>query len=244
MIHFSDNNTLVAKVIIYLRSREHQAAEHFLLFGLKQNPRNYTACNLLGLTQCYQKKYEQAKESFRHNIKQNNREAYLCLAVLLLDLNNYDDAFYLTNSCNKEQPSLKLKKLPPEKLAKTYLEQGYLFYEAGEYNEAITKFQEALSISPLDEEIKIGLARSYIQTNQPQKAKETLENNLSSQILNSMTYTVLGLACYKLKQIPLTKQYWNLAITLNPKCKSTQMYLHSADIYKKFNEEHNTIQLS
>ena len=127
MIHFSDNNSLAAKVIIYLRSKEYKAAENFLLFGLKQNPRNTSACNLLGLTQYHQGKHEKAKESFRHNIKQNNREAYLCLAVLLLDLNNYDDAFYLTNSCNREQPSLKFKKIPPEKIAKKYLEQGYLF---------------------------------------------------------------------------------------------------------------------
>ena len=92
---------------------------------------------------------------------------------------------------------------------------GLSAWKAGDPEQALTSFEEALRIDPGHRKSLLNSARVLLDTGRPREARERIERAMSLEPLSAEGLRLLGRARYELKQIPEAIDAYQRAIVLD-----------------------------
>ena len=202
------------KVRLYLSVNRFDAAEKLLKATLSEYGPLANIHNLLGVTYHRQSRFAESIREFNSALSANPEfvEAALNLAATLCDLSQYDEAQKIFQhlsekvTSRRKQPSLVLGRL-----ANQHAENGLAYEESGMVAEAITEYRKALSLYERMPDVKLSLAKLYLQSGQGDKAKTELEDLLKTMPDHTEAHNWIGIIYYKLGQRDLARHHWEKA---------------------------------
>jgi Flp pilus assembly protein TadD, contains TPR repeats len=151
------------------------------------------------LDQVFGKHFEELAPSER-------AQAFFLRAKILMSQHKYDRAMAELTSAIELAP----------KQAAYLVTQGNLYVNMGEYAQALTDFEKALSLDPQNLEAQIGKGRSLWQTGDIPKAKALLEQTSDAAKENPWPLYYLGQIAEKLLKAEDALGYYQKAIIRNP----------------------------
>ena len=225
------------KVRLYLSVNRFDAAEKLLKATLSEYGPLANIHNLLGVTYHRQSRFAESIREFNSALSANPEfvEAALNLAATLCDLSQYDEAQKIFQhlsekvTSRRKQPSLVLGRL-----ANQHAENGLAYEESGMVAEAITEYRKALSLYERMPDVKLSLAKLYLQSGQGDKAKTELEDLLRAMPDHTEAHNWIGIIYYKLGQRDLARHHWEKAQQSAPSNLTTRAYIKMSNEWQRF----------
>jgi tetratricopeptide (TPR) repeat protein len=94
---------------------------------------------------------------------------------------------------------------------------GNLYYDAGQYNDAITWYQESLKVDPKDPDVSTDLAICYYNLNQPDRALKQFEYSLSVDPKHTKSMLNMGIVrAFGKQDLKGAVAIWNQLIAMAP----------------------------
>lgn len=112
--------------------------------------------------------------------------------------------------------AMELKSVSTENTYELNLRIGWLYYEAGEYNESITYYQKAIQLAPNSVEAKLGLVYPLSVQNKWDEVLTQYLAILSVDTKNSLVNYRTGLIYYNRKNYSTAKKYLETVLELYP----------------------------
>jgi tetratricopeptide (TPR) repeat protein len=225
------------KVRLYLSVNRFDAAEKLLKATLSEYGPLANIHNLLGVTYHRQSRFAESIREFNSALSANPEfvESALNLAATLCDLSQYDEAQKIFQhlsekvTSRRKQPSLVLGRL-----ANQHAENGLAYEESGMVAEAITEYRKALSLYERMPDVKLSLAKLYLQSGQGDKAKTELEDLLKTMPDHTEAHNWIGIIYYKLGQRDLARHHWEKAQQSAPSNLTTRAYIKMSNEWQRF----------
>jgi len=196
-----------------------------------ENPRDIKCRLAKEIVRLYYSESEadEAEKEFKEAIRLNDSyvEAYLNLALTYNEkgkleeaAEQFDIASRLEKKMGKSGYGIK------DKLIKTYTELGNIYTEIGNFSDAIESYKKADKIAPNYADIKIKIARTYM--NAGKFANTILYLRKAIEINKNLeeAHFLLGLAFYKSKRMSDAKREWNEVLKINSKSEKVRPYLN------------------
>ncbi|RZA25563.1 MAG: tetratricopeptide repeat protein [Proteobacteria bacterium] len=218
------------KVTLYLRLERFQAAEELVRNAISELGPFPNLLNLLGVIFHRQSNFGQAIEFFEQAFASNPRylEAALNLSATYADLGFYDQADKVYNEAmtlfrdDKVLPELVLGRI-----ANLHNATAIGYEQAGLLDEASSEFLKALTIYPRMPDVRLRLAKIYLNRQLYQACKDQLHTILEENPSHLESLNLIGSACYRMGDPTEASRYWEKAQKLNPQDKTSQTYLSS-----------------
>lgn len=225
------------KVRLYLSVNRFDAAEKLLKATLSEYGPLANIHNLLGVTYHRQSRFSDAIKEFNSALSANPEfvEAALNLAATLCDLSQYDEAQQIFQHLNEKiSPRRRQPNLVLGRLANQHAENGAAYEESGMVAEAITEYRKALSLYERMPDVKLMLAKLYLQAGQGDKAKTELEDLVKMMPDHTEGHNWLGIIYYKLGQKDLARHHWEKAQQSAPSNMTTRAYIKMSNEWQRF----------
>lgn len=180
-------------------------SEQLLRRILEKEPKHKTVRRNLGYTLTQQRKYPEAIEVLREQIKIDAFDdyAYSALGRIYWQQQDYTQA--------EEAFRKQIEVTPLNEYAHSNL--GQMLVEARKYKEAITELERAISLSPENESLHVSLGRAHLNLGENQKAiaafEEAIKLDRSPLTLNNVAYFL----SQKGAQLDKAQQYAESAVT-------------------------------
>jgi len=185
--------------------------------------------NALGLAYSLAENREEAINSFKRAIELNPEyiEAYVHLAIIQNELCHFEEA----KKAFEKAASLETKDkgLSPQlkaKLATTYSQLGDIYYELQEYTKAKDEYKRAIDVSSTFLDIRLKLAKTYIQLSGYADAEKLLRDILAQNQGYSEAKVVLGLCFYQQKRYGEAQQQWQETLEMDAANIKAKSYLN------------------
>ncbi|MBE0433620.1 tetratricopeptide repeat protein [candidate division WOR-3 bacterium] len=200
---------------------------------LKQVVRNYPQYpdvhNALGLVYSLAGNHVEAVKYFKKATELNPRyiEAFVNLAIVYNEQCQFEDAIRsferaATLETLEKGFSPKLK----AELAQTYRQLGDTYYELQDYENAREEYEKATRLAPTFPDMKLKLAKAYLQLERYQDT-ETLLLDILAQNANYLeAKTTLGLCFYRQQRFAEAKKEWQQVLVMDPQSIKARSYLH------------------
>ena len=219
---------ILEKVDLYLKAYKHKDAHDLLKTAIKEHPDAAPLHLKKGLIYHGQSDFPSAVREFAKAIekKPDFLEALLNLCITLCDLGQYDEAQDVYNKISKlTDTRQKVSNTVKGKIASTHVNSGKTYQEAGLFMEAISEYKKALSLYDAMPDVKIELARIYMETGELTKAERLLESLVEKDPDNHEALTLLGIITFKAGQKDLSRDYLKKARKLDPDGKIPKAFL-------------------
>jgi tetratricopeptide (TPR) repeat protein len=218
------------KVTLYLRLERFQAAEELVRTAISEFGPYPNLLNLLGVVFHRQSNFSRAIEFFEQAFASNPRflESALNLSATYADLGFYDQADRVYNEAmtlfrdDKVLPELVLGRI-----ANLHSATAIAYEQAGLLEEASNEFLKALSIYPRMPDVRLRLAKIFIQRSLFQACKDQLLVLLADNPSHLESLNLLGSVCIRMGDPSEASRYWEKAQKTHPQDKISQVYLSS-----------------
>jgi cytochrome c-type biogenesis protein CcmH/NrfG len=101
--------------------------------------------------------------------------------------------------------------------AQTRVELGNMFFDAEQFNDAITWYEAALKINPKDPNVSTDLGVAYYYTNQPDRAIRQFEQSLTFDPKHTKTMLNMGIVkAFGKQDLEGAQQAWQQVVALAP----------------------------
>jgi tetratricopeptide (TPR) repeat protein len=194
----------------YAKGRFGEAIQEFRK-AIKISPGFADLYNHLGLAYHLNGEYELAIKTFKHAIKLNPNyvEAHLNLAITLNELGRYEDAVaYFSKASEAEDVKGEMTTGIRNKLSAAHVEQGDAYCDIGYNSEGAEEYQKALKLNPHYHDIRLKLAKTYLNLEQYYMAVEELEAILKGHPDYVEAMLFLGVAHLKNGQKDKARKQW------------------------------------
>jgi len=116
---------------------------------------------------------------------------------------------------------------------KPRVELGNLYFDAERYDDAITWYEQAVKLSPKDENLSTDLGVSYYYTNQPDKALARFDESLKINPKHTKTLLNLGIVrAFGKQDLAGATKAWEQVIALDPTGPEGQAAKRALDTLK------------
>lgn len=215
------------KTSIYISVGRYEAAEKLLKMSISEYGSIALLHNLLGLTFHRQSKFPEALEQFELAFKENPEfvEAKLNFAVCLCDLGQYEKAQEIFEGVDSGvNPKFGQTGLVLGRLANHHAQTGDLYEKSGMKSFAITEYKRALSLYPKMPDVKIKLAKLYLETGDQENARNEFENlkNMEPNLEEAPIW--LGILDFAKGRRSTAFDNWLRAFEINQKSKVSKAY--------------------
>lgn len=221
------------KALLYFSVGRYDAAEKLLRSSLADHGPLANILNLLGLCFHQQARFADAIREYRRASELNPDfvEASLNLAATLCDLGSYEEARELCTQISLNSAGAKnLPKLTLGRIANLHAATGQAYERVGQWQDAIQEYRRALQVYPRLPDIKLNLARLYLQTQLLDKAQTELEELMSLSPGLAEVPALLGLVYRKRGNKTLAREYWQKAEVLAPHDVVARTYVRIASL--------------
>ncbi len=218
------------KVTMYLRLQRFQAAEELVRSALNEMGPYPNLLNLMGLVFHRQSLFSQAIEYFEQSIASNPRflEAALNLSATYADLGFYEQAEKVYDAAVMLfQDKDVLPDLILGRIANLHNATALGYEQAGLLEDATLEFQKALTIYPKMPDVRLKLAKIYLELELFQSSKEQLKFILGQNPSHIEALNLLGSVCYRLGDSDEASRYWQKSQNLNPHDKTSRTYIRT-----------------
>lgn len=208
---------------------QYKRALYSLLNAMKYHPDWPDIRNYLGLCYNFLGNLEEAEKEFLMSINLNNGyvEAHLNLALTYNEMGKLKEAAEQFDIASKlEKGKGKSGYGIKEKLVKTHLELGDLYVEIGQFEEAVETYKRAEKIAVNYADIKIKIAKAYINAKKYANAVLYLKRAVLLNKNLEEAHFLLGLVYYKSNKHKDAKREWEKVLEINPKSDKVKPYLH------------------
>ena len=103
-------------------------------------------------------------------------------------------------------------------------------FQAGNFSEAISKYQQALKAEPASIPAKAGLVRAYLRTDQVDAAYDLAKSSVAANPNSAPLLAAMGSAQYRLAEIPESEASFKAALKNDP--NSVEAYLGLARVFR------------
>jgi len=215
------------KISIYISVGRYEAAEKLLKMSISEYGNIAILHNLLGLTYHRQSKFPQALAQFELAFKENPEfvEAKLNYSVALCDLGQYERAQEVFDGLDSGvNPKFGQTSLVLGRLANHHVSTGDLYETCGMKSFAISEYKRALSLYPKMPDVKIKLARLYLDTGDQDNARNELENLkvIAPRLEEAPIW--LGIIDFIRGRRSMAFENWSRAYEINQKSKASKAY--------------------
>ncbi len=159
---------------------------------------------------------EKAKNTFENILQQDNQNAAatsgLSLTFMRMYTSDNDDPELLSRAKNTAELALSLD----PHLALSQLAMAKINQHQGKIGEAETYYNNALELSPADQDTVIGLSDLYIKTDRTEQAIELLNSALETDPDNARYMDEIAVSYYRLGQYENAKEYFQKSIHIRP----------------------------
>lgn len=223
------SDELVKKGKELLDKGQYKKALYTLLNALKEHSDWPDIRNYLGLCYNFLGDLNEAEREFNEAIRLNGDyvEAHLNLALTYNEMGRlkeaaeeFDIASRLEKKRGKSGYGIK------EKLVKTHSELGDIYSEIGDFADAIEAYKKADKIAGNYADIKIKIARTYMNANKYANAVLYLRKAIDLNKNLEEAHFLLGLAYYKSRRHSEARKEWTEVLRINPKNDKVKPYLN------------------
>jgi tetratricopeptide (TPR) repeat protein len=183
----------------------------------------------LGLVHSLAGNQTEAISCFKKAIELNPSyiEAYVNLAIVYNEqcefeeaIKSFEKAAALETQEKGFSPKLKAE------LANVYRQLGDTYYELQEYEKAREEYEKAAGLAPTFLDIKLKLAKAYLQLNEYGGAEHLLFDILNQNTNYSEAKTTLGLCYYRQQRFADAKKEWQEVLRIDPQHIKARSYLN------------------
>ncbi|HNP49759.1 MAG TPA: tetratricopeptide repeat protein [Bacteroidia bacterium] len=128
----------------------------------------------------------------------------------------FSKSYAYETSKQYSKAAMELKSVSTENTYELNLRIGWLYYEAGEYNESITYYQKAIQLAPNSVEAKLGLVYPLSVQNKWDEVLTQYLAILSVDPKNALVNYRTGLIYYNRKNYSTAKKYLETVLELYP----------------------------
>ncbi|MDD3803657.1 MAG: tetratricopeptide repeat protein [bacterium] len=185
--------------------------------------------NYLGLCYNFLGDLNEAEKEFLEAVSLNPGyvEAHLNLALTYNEMGRLKDAAEEFDIASKlEKKKGKSGYGIKEKLVKTHIDLGDIYTEIGNFADAVEAYKKADKIAGNYADIKIKIARTYLNANKYANAVLYLKKALEINKNLEEGHFLLGLAYYKSRRMSEARKEWNEVLRINPKSDKVKPYLN------------------
>lgn len=223
---------MVARAREYLLKQQYDQAENLLKDGLNRLGAAAVLYNYLGVVYTQKENYKEAIECFRQSYQTNPEyvEALLNWTICLCDLGQYEEAERLYQELysptrTTQAQDVRLTDLVKGRIANKYKECGLSFRQIGKFTEATSEFKKALALKKNLPDVRIELARTYLEMQQLDLAANELDELMSHHRSNTEGLVLMGLLHHKKGQKRAAILAWEKALKIDPLCEQAKAFL-------------------
>ena len=209
--------------------REYAAALTDFQEVLSRNPRFADVRHLTGLCLSFMGHPDAALVEFDHAIALNPGyiEAHINRAITLNELGRFEEARASFGAAGELEAQSKgpYPAAASARIANAHANLGDLYREAGAHDEAAAQYRRALDIRGQFHDIRVRLAQTLLQLDEPAEAAHELRKVLEVNPRFLSARLELGLACFRLGDRPAAAREWQAARELQPNSAQVRAYL-------------------
>ena len=186
------------------------------------------AYNLLGLSLALIDRPDDALAAFNHALDQNPRyvEAHLNRGVLLNGLGRTDEAeasFTMAEELGRADAT-GFPAMVGNRLANAHAQLADEYRSAGATEEAIAQYRRALELRPHYADIRLALARAFLESQRYPEAAEALDHVLAVRPGLADAMLLRGLAAYFQGELMTAKRLWDETAAAHPEDTRVEVY--------------------
>jgi tetratricopeptide (TPR) repeat protein len=228
----TDTSLLTFALNLYISCSEEEKSREILKKILSMDKVYKDTELLYSIAKTISSKYkDKAKELLSQVIEMepNHYEAIFYLANLYISSGEYDKALLLLEKLLSQPLPLSMKYF-------IHLTRGGIFEVQRNYKEAISEYENALSVAKFDIEMLLKVGILYFQLRQYTKAKQYLQLVTDNPVCSTQAKYFLGCIYEQEKKYDIALKFFLsiLKDTKNIK-ESLQVYLHLANVYGQLN---------
>ena len=203
--------------------------EEIVKKAIEQNGEFANLYLMMGLIHHFQSNFLEAINHLRKALDINPKytEAAMALSVTLCDLGQYEKGCDVFETLNKTPNSSALQIRGV--IANTHAENGKNYQKLGDQNEAILEFKKALNLFPNMPDVKLDLAKLYLEMDQLDHASQQLQEILAMEDDFVEARTLLGIVQFKKGFVRDARDHWLKSQQLNPSDKVSRAYLRLSE---------------
>ncbi|MBI4042618.1 MAG: tetratricopeptide repeat protein [Deltaproteobacteria bacterium] len=191
-------NLLLKEAENKIAKGEYTSAQELIGQVLKQSPEDGEAHYLLGTIAYRRGELDQAIQSLKRAITANpqHTDAMLSLSILYNDIGAYElgsETYNILQQTCQQQANFQDKRLNA-RIARHHIGLARIYTQYRRYDEALEEYSKAQQLAPSDAEIKVGIARLYLEKGDPQQAVAHLERIAAKHPEYTEAFIQLGLA--------------------------------------------------
>jgi FimV-like protein len=185
--------------------------------------------NALGLVYSLAGNHAEAIEYFKKATELNPSyiEAYVNLAIVYNERCEFEEAIRAFETAARLETMEKgfSPKLKAE-LAHSYAQLGDTYYELQDYSNARDEYEKAAGLAPTFLDIKLKLAKAYVQLGEYDSAERLIRDILDENTGYMEAKTTLGLCYYRQHKFAEAKNEWQEVLSKDPMNIKARSYLN------------------
>ena len=212
--------------ITLFKNRKLEDAEILCSEIIKEDPKNISTLNLLGIILFKKKKFEEAIKIIKKSIKINPEQADANnnLGLMLMNLKKFDDAIF------SYKKAIKIN----NHFIDAYLNIGITYKELGILDKAIFYWEKVIEIQPKSFQAYNNIGNIHLEKNKDILALKYYEKAILLNKNFDTAYYNQGNALQKLGKLNESIESFSKAIKLNP--KNSEAYYNRGNSYRDINK--------
>lgn len=239
---YNASNEMFETAKEYFELNKYELAEPILNQIILKNTKRPEVFHMLGTIYYDQGKFNKAIRAFKRAIEIDSSftDASVGLSIILNDLGRYEEGQEIFENAQKllARKEMSEESGSNEKIATKYDELGELFFNTGEYEEALSQYKKSLKLSKRTAEITMNIIRCYEKLDEYDQALVLL-NELCDEYPDFVSARLkLGKLYYDTRQVPEAVEQWEVVLSKDPENKTAKEYLRLANSVEYTSHNH------
>lgn len=218
----------------HFREHRYVEAERTLNQLVLKNYKKPHVFHMLGTIYYDQGKFNKAVRSFKRALEIDPQftDSSIGLSILLNDLGRYEEGQKVFERARELLTHNEKDKNHPinEKLSSKHKELGELYSQYKRYDQALTQYFKALSLSPNNLDIHLSIVDCFVFLGRHEEALHELKDLCKEHPFYDPARLKLGQIYYKQEKIPQAISEWQEILRRNPQNLQAKTYLEKAQL--------------